>query len=1193
MFINNPRSHDRTPEPGAPSEIEQLRTLLYTDDLTGLYNRRFFRHCVAEQKNQSDNASIPFALLIMDVDHFKQINDTQGHAVGDQVLIQVAAALKEELRDRGWLFRYAGDEFVALVRNGNDEYVRMLCSRLSQTVSTLTEQKNISLEALTISIGYAIYPNDTRKIGDLLEVADLALYASKNSGRNAIHSAREVGEKDKDLHENEWPVPVQCPSLIGRQQQWNLLQHHFFECRNGRGRLVFLTGEAGIGKSRLIRHFVRRQRASDYHFLLGECTEATIVHSYGPIRDALKKGFEAKDPATVNVYKELGEAYRKVLLELVPQFDRFEKAPLVVTSSTDRYFVLESIFLLLQGLSRQLPTVLILEDLHWSDEATLSLLQFLAKNIQKEKILLIVTLREEEALSSAIPSILQSMSRENLYDKVELKPLSFAETKLMLGEIFRGYPVSTHLQEWIYSESEGIPFYVEELLKLLIDERYLQRSSEEIELHRPDKFILPYSIRALIQRRIQRLDDASRKLLALASIVGKEFSLETLVRLTGENEGQLLDLLENLTRMQLIHEHAEGGIEQFSFHHTKIRDVIYDEIGHIRRKKYHRSVAEILEQMHTNEVQLYAEDLAYHFENAEEPAKAGHYSLIAGKKALQVHAYMDAYNHFHRCFTYAKKEQDLSNIFTEAQLIELYTQQGMALEALARWDEAVESYELLFRTAGEEPSGPVHVDAWNHLSRVFYKRENFTKALSLAESALKEAERQRYLPAICTSHQNMGRIYWRTSQYDQAMHHNEAALSMAEGPFETERKSKLLNSKGIILLEQSLFKDALMAFQEALLLSQKEDHRIGMIESLVNMSLIEHLLGKLHDARQRVIRAFALAQESADPISIAACSVNQAELEFKLANYELGKRLNEKAGSIYEELGHSHGLTYFLENQSHLSMVQGRLERALAIAQEASGLAAAKGLKKRRLELLRTEAELQYLMGHYEDAFRTLDQVTEKCKEIGDIANEADTQFRKGLYYIRLNDLERALPYWRMLINLPEDRLSAELCFLKVSAKAFEACTDHKETELQDLQREMKTLADSTDYAYLMIATSLICAHQMEHLNRMPEALRFAEDAERQALYYNQDVWLPRIRIKIFELQKVLRRPPAIPKVYELLDMAKSQRQNHIIHCSYQLLWEIDPQFESLQKDWRSHWENWKNQIPEEYRASLQPALED
>ena len=1191
MFINNPRSHDRTPEPGAPSEIEQLRTLLYTDDLTGLYNRRFFRHCVAEQKAQSDHTNLPFALLIMDIDHFKQINDTQGHAVGDQVLIHVAAVLKEELRERGWLFRYAGDEFVGLVRNGNEDHVQMLCNRILQKISELAGNQNLSVPNLSISIGYAVYPNDTRSIGDLLEAADRALYASKHAGRNTSHSAHEIAQKQKEMMGN-WPLPVQCASLIGRQHSWNLLQHHFLECRNGRGRLIFITGEAGIGKSRLIRHFIRRQRVSDYHILSGECTEATIVHSYGPIRDALKKGFEAKDPATVNVYKELSEAHRQVLLELVPQFDRFEKKPLVITKSTDRYFLLESIFLLLQGLSRQLPTVLILEDIHWGDEATLSLLQFIAKNIHKEKLLVVVTLREEEAVHSAIPSILQSMSRENLYDRVELKPLSLDETSLMLKEIFRGYPVSSSLQQWLYSESEGIPFYVEELLKLLIDENYLQRSEEEIRLTTPDKFILPYSIRALIQRRIQRLDDPSRKILALASIIGKEFDLKTLTRLTGDNEGQLLDILENLTKLQLIHEESEGGAERFTFHHNKIRDVIYDETGNIRRKKYHRNVGEILEELHADEIQLYAEDLAYHFEKAEEPAKAGYYSLVAGKKALQIHAYLDAYNHFHRCFQYTKREQDISNIFELPQLIDLYTHQALALEALGRWDEAVQTYELLFALAKDSQDATVQVDGWNHLSRIFYKRENFLKALSLAELALKESERLMYRQGACVSHQSMGRIYWRTSQYDKALQHIDAALSLIEPQEEPERKSKLLNSKGIVLLERSQYKEALSIFQEALLISQKDEHSLGMIESLVNMSLIEHLLGKLHDARQRLIRAYALAQELADPVSIAACSVNQAELEFKLSNYELGKRLNEKAGKIYEEIDHIQGTTYFLENEAHLSMVKGELTTGLNIIRKAGKLSSDKALRKRRIELLKTETNLCYLMGSYVDGLSSLNEMIEKCREIHDEVSEADAQYRKGLYFMQLNDLERALTFWQLLMTLPEDRMSAELCFFKTTIRAFHACRQRKETEMHELQKDMKRIADATDYAYLMIGTPFLCVHQMEILDRFTEAFRFAEDAEKQALYYNQDVWLPRIRIKMYELQKTLKRSPQIPKVYDLLALARSQNQNHIVHRCYQLLWEIDPQFERNQKDWRKHWEVWQNQIPQEYKSSLRPAID-
>jgi len=1191
LFINNPRSHERTPEPGAPSEIEQLRTLLYTDDLTGLYNRRFFRHCVAEQKAQSDATGVAFALVIIDVDHFKEINDTKGHAVGDRVLIQLANVLREELRNQGWIFRYAGDEFIALLRNGNDQNIRTFCSRLLQKVSDLSRNtSSIEVENVSVSIGYSTYPNDTRSIGDLLESADRALYFSKRAGRNSAHSAQEISPKEKGGIAG-WPMPVSCPTLIGRQQQWNLLQHHFSECRNGHGRLIFVNGEAGIGKSRLIRHFMRRQRASDYHILMGECTEATIVHSYGPIRDALKKGFEAKDPATVNVYKELGDAHRRVLLELVPQFDRFEKNIIPSTTSTDRYFLLESIFLLLRGLSRQLPTVLILEDIHWSDEATLSLIQFLAKNIHKERILLIVTLREEEATDSTIPTILQSMSRENLYDKIELQPLSFQESSLMVQEILRGHPVAPGVQQWIHSEAEGIPFYLEELLKLLMDEGYLEKHLEEIRLRKPDKLVLPYSIRALIRRRIERLNQASQKLLGFASIIGNEFDLKTLVRLTGENEGQLLDMLEEITRMGLIREIAEGGVEQFAFRHSKIREVIYNEMGQIRKKKYHRKVAEIIEELHGHEIQLYAEDLAYHFEQAEEEAKAGLFSLIAGRKALQIHAYADASKHFYRCIHYHKSKGEAAAIFSNDQQIELYTSYGIALEAMGRWDDAVECYELLFRIP-DAPT-PLKSDAWNHLSRLFYKREIFSKSLTLAESAMNAARECGYGEGICKSHQNIGTNYWRTSQYAKALQHMDAALEMTDAGKESEQRSKLLNIRGIILLEQSRYESSRSSFQEALEFSQKCGHKIGIIESLVNMSLIEHLQGKLHDARQRLVRAFTLAQEAADPISIATCCVNQAELEFKLANYELGKRLNEKAESIYEELGHSQGVTYCLENHAHLSMIQGRLDEARETARGARKIAEQKVLKKREIELIRSEANLCYLMGFYQDGFRVLDEMIQLCAEIEDTVSFADAQYLKGRNYVRLGDLESAALHMKSLIDVPDHLLSAELLFLKMAALAFEACLERRESDLQSLHKELKRIADGTDYAYLVIGNSLLCVHQMTFLNRIPDALRFAEDAERQALYYNQDVWLPRVRLKMYEFQKSLRRLPSISKVYELLELAKAQKQNHIVHDCFQLLWEIDPQFEQSQMEWRNHWESWQPQIPQQYRDSMRPNLED
>ncbi|HSP06792.1 MAG TPA: diguanylate cyclase, partial [Acidobacteriota bacterium] len=793
--MNGSRPFDPTPKLDAPTEVEQLRTLLYTDDLTGLFNRRFFRHCIEEQKLHSEKTGEPFALLIMDIDHFKQINDSYGHAVGDAALIRVAQALKDQI-EQGWVFRYAGDEFVALLRNCPEEEARAACGRILVCISTALADRpsDLPLKTISLSIGFAIFPEDSNRISALFQAADHALYASKQSGRNCFHSVRELATSRKAAP--EWPIHIHFEALIGRQQQWALLQHHFSQCQAGRGRLLFVTGEAGIGKSRLLHQFVRRQRAADYHILYGECTEGTTIHSFVPVRDALKKGFEAQDPATVNLFRQLEPHCRRELIELVPQFDRFEKELLPSGKSPDRYLLLESILMLLQAISRQLPTVMVLEDIHWGDEATLNLLQYLARNIRNERILMIATFREEDAIHSQLPAILHNMSRENLFETISLKPLSAEETALMVEELFAGYTTYLSFKQWIHEETEGIPFYVEELIKLLLEEGYIQRVGTEIEARRPDKFLLPYSIRALIQRRINRLSESLQRVLGFASIIGYEFDLQILVRLIEENEGYLLDLLEQLMKLELIREVAEAGAERFRFRHNKIRDVIYEGMGLIKRRKFHRRVGEILESIHADELELYAEELEHHFEEGGVMKKAFLYSLEAGKKALQIHAYQDAEAHFDHCFQYGEL-MDTSGMELVA---DLYSSKAATMEALGSWEEAIRCYWQLLSLRKAAASRVQQVAALNHLSRVYYMKEDFLNSQESAQQALELARETNDSEGACTASYNLGKYYWRMCEYDAALECMKTAAQIAEQLADSALEGKYLNSAGIVYL---------------------------------------------------------------------------------------------------------------------------------------------------------------------------------------------------------------------------------------------------------------------------------------------------------------------------------------------------------------------------------------------------------
>lgn len=425
--------------------------------------------------------------------------------------------------------------------------------------------------------------------------------------------------------EKAWPIRIQCSRLIGRTKEWDLLEGFFKDCREGRSRILLITGEAGIGKSRLLNEFNRNKREAEYHVFVGECVEAMQVHPYSALRSAFQKGFEAKDTAAINAYRSLHEVNRRELLHLVPQFSRLETTPLKPSIGLDKQVVLDSVLQLLRSLSQQLPTILMLEDLQWSDRATLSLLQHLARNLHDERILVAVTFREEEVSGPLVPWFIKSMSRDKLFQTLQLPRFTAEESDQMISEIFQGFQIPDPFRKTIFIETEGNPFYIEELLKAMIQEGKIQKTQDQkLQVTGSDEICVPYSVKALILRRMRGLDESLQRVLGLASIVGNEFELEIMRQLLEDNEGYLLEMLQHLVDLQLIREMPADSGERFAFNHLKTREVIYEEMGKIKRKRFHQRVAEILESSYRTNPS-YKEEIAYHFARAGNMEKSKHY----------------------------------------------------------------------------------------------------------------------------------------------------------------------------------------------------------------------------------------------------------------------------------------------------------------------------------------------------------------------------------------------------------------------------------------------------------------------------------------------------------------------------------------------------------------------------------------
>jgi diguanylate cyclase (GGDEF)-like protein len=166
------------------------RNLLYIDELTGLFNYRYLDIALERELKRAERYDSHVGLLFIDLDLFKGVNDTHGHLVGSRVLGEVGSLLRRSVRDVDLVIRYGGDEYTIILVETDPESTALVAERIRATVEAYRFIESDGLDIrLTVCIGFACFPDDTRSKMELLEVADKAMYRGKFSGRNRVFRA--------------------------------------------------------------------------------------------------------------------------------------------------------------------------------------------------------------------------------------------------------------------------------------------------------------------------------------------------------------------------------------------------------------------------------------------------------------------------------------------------------------------------------------------------------------------------------------------------------------------------------------------------------------------------------------------------------------------------------------------------------------------------------------------------------------------------------------------------------------------------------------------------------------------------------------------------------------------------------------------------------------------------------------------
>lgn len=438
-------------------------------------------------------------------------------------------------------------------------------------------------------------------------------------------------------------VSLSEPVLAGREHELAELRGCLESARKGNGATVFVSGEAGNGKTRLASEFLRIAKRTDVNILSGWCLSNVAV-PYFPFLEAIES-FSTGESAIGT----LGTQQLRMKSWLTePNTARGLETQDALSPQTwsDQTFAVVTRELLSMSSSR--PTILFIDDIHWADSASLSLLHYIAREIGTERILVLATYRSEEIAASQdgqphpLLDTLRLMGREGIFKDIQLQNLTRTEVgtiaESMLGGIVKG-----DLVERLAAESRGIPLFVVESLRMLYAQGSLVRENGQWQLN-VDRFDVPDKVKNVILRRLDSLKPSQRRILDAASAVGERFDPRLVAAVVAQDNLDVLESLNVIARSTLL---VRYEADYYRFVHAKFREMLYDQISVPLKKEYHSRIADKLESL-TLELTKHipVSDLAYHYSQAGNVEKSVRYSLAAGKDSLLRFSNKEALAHY-------------------------------------------------------------------------------------------------------------------------------------------------------------------------------------------------------------------------------------------------------------------------------------------------------------------------------------------------------------------------------------------------------------------------------------------------------------------------------------------------------------------------------------------------------------------
>lgn len=725
-------------------------------------------------------------------------------------------------------------------------------------------------------------------------------YATARQVRRILNTMSLInsGEIEKYPYSSEsWP------SLVGRQAELSLLLEAWERSQQGHGQLVMVTGEGGVGKTRLVEELVSSLEAATV--LSGQCPRLPGCPPYTPFISAARAYFKQISQIAPTVERPqtyLGRVWTE-LVQLVPPIGQatLDIPHLSSDEETTRVSV-EPLFKVLVQATSHRPWLLVLDDVQWIDPASLKLLLHLAHSVDRLAMMVIIVIdSQERANFKDLKAVLNNLAKLPHCSEIRVEPLSQPETRELLENVWL-QPVPPDLSTAIYNRAQGNPLLATEIAKGLIDSNMVVWQTDRWYFGPTAKLSMPDRVEDVIAARIETLGPDTQTLLNQAAILGPVFQLDDLIEMSSFSVGRALDGLDTALERQILREMPYQ--QTLSFSHPLIRQTLYEKLTPAKRRNLHREAGEALERLH-----LRAQDtgsiLAHHFLKANDRDRGLIHSLRAAAQALSLYANETALYWYSKALeAMAGADKDQLQLHHSFEILmareKIYGQLGHRKSQLSD----LEALEQLAQSLGE----PTKIALIHNRRAAFeYANSNFSETQAQAQAALQAAQQAGDLLIYSESLYRLAQPAMHRGEFNQAETHLRQAQLLVKKSRNQRAEARILDGFGRLHRLQGQFIESGNFHQQALAISQLAGDRHRQASYLSNLADIFHLKGDTARARSYQQQALILNRIIGKRRGEAYCLNRLSFIHRTLGDYDLARNYVEQALVLHRAVDDSHG----------------------------------------------------------------------------------------------------------------------------------------------------------------------------------------------------------------------------------------------------------------------------------------------